>query len=285
MKAPFDLLAKEVIEEVCSLDCVVSIQEPVLADFLYADAIVDPPADPRVLDERGLLGRMVRERCAIEPFSRPPSVADIDRCMARVSLLRADKGLERALWVVSPGLPRSVIDEWALRPQRAWPRGVYSSRLRRLPRVVVVRELPRSRDTLMLRLMGRDEVLSAAIDDVRALPSDSWELPIVRRALLHVRTEIARMTRTEETSEEDAMRNQQINDEADRLFAEAEARGEARGAMTAAIQALRAVLSARGFALDSRTSERIERCSDRAELQRWIERAVRAPTLASVFDD
>jgi hypothetical protein len=156
MKAPFDLLAKGVIEEVCSIECTVSIQEPVPTDALYADALVDPPSDPSPLHKRGMLGRMVKERCAIEPFSRVPSQQDVDRCMARVSLLRADGDHDQVLWVVSPGHPKSVIATWGLTEDALWCRGVYTSALARLPRVVVVRELPRDRDTIMLRLMGRD---------------------------------------------------------------------------------------------------------------------------------
>ena len=43
------------------------------------------------------------------------------------------------------------------------------------------------------------------------------------------------------------------------------------------------VLAARGFAVDDTTRQRVEACVDMATLQRWIQRAIQAPSLAEVF--
>ncbi len=72
-----------------------------------------------------------------------------------------------------------------------------------------------------------------------------------------------------------------------REFARAEALGEARGKALgetlAKVQALHTVLRARGLSLDAPTEARIAACEDPATLDRWIERAVTAPTLDAVF--
>jgi Leu/Phe-tRNA-protein transferase len=81
------------------------------------------------------------------------------------------------------------------------------------------------------------------------------------------------------------MRYQRINEEADRLFAEAEARGEARGEAIGVAQALRDVLLARGFTIDADTEAHIAACAQPERLRAWITRAVAAPSLAAVFDD
>jgi hypothetical protein len=54
---------------------------------------------------------------------------------------------------------------------------------------------------------------------------------------------------------------------------------EVRGAATS----LLTVLAARGFAFDEATRQRVEACTDMTTLQRWIQRAIQAPSLAEVF--
>ena len=62
--------------------------------------------------------------------------------------------------------------------------------------------------------------------------------------------------------------------------AEGEAKGEAKGRA----EALLAVLTARGMALDASTRERIVSCTDSEQLQRWIMRAATASSLQEVLE-
>jgi hypothetical protein len=147
--------------------------------------------------------------------------------MARASMLRASQKANRVLWVISAGRASAAIESWTLRRAREWGAGVYASSVERAPRLVVVSELPRTRHTLLLRLMGREQVLSAALREVQALPGDSWEREFVWRALLRVRDELARMTGSESTREEETMRYQEIAEWADKMLESARAQGEA----------------------------------------------------------
>ena len=51
--------------------------------------------------------------------------------------------------------------------------------------VVVIRELPRHRNTLLLRLMGRRKTLRDALDDLQSMPEEAFErrlaMPLVLR--------------------------------------------------------------------------------------------------------
>lgn len=58
------------------------------------------------------------------------------------------------------------------------------------------------------------------------------------------------------------------------------ARGRAEGEANALLR----VLAARGFAVDAETEQRVRACTDLALLERWVTRAVTAPSLADVFD-
>ncbi len=54
-----------------------------------------------------------------------------------------------------------------------WPRGFFA--LHDCVRLVVVRQLPRRRDTLLLRLMGAGATLHEALADIAALPREAPE--------------------------------------------------------------------------------------------------------------
>lgn len=146
-------------------------------------------------------------------------------------------------------------------------------------------ELAKKRETLLLRLMGRDQVLSEALREAQALPVDAWEREFVWRALLRVRDDLARMTGAESTrEEEDAVRYQEIAEWADKMLESARAQGEALGRAQGEVEALLAVIAARGFVLDAASEERIRSCADGAVLRAWIVRAVSAPSLSAVFE-
>jgi hypothetical protein len=65
--------------------------------------------------------------------------------------------------------------------------------------------------------------------------------------------------------------------------AEGEARGEARGESRGEAKALIAVLDARGLSANEAQRERILACSELAQLERWIRRAVTIADVAELF--
>ena len=308
MQTPFDFLAKALIEATAAPYCDVRLQRPVADETLYADAVLDPRADGlEALAGRGMLGRIVCERCLIEPYSRVVRMADVERSLARLLLLR--RGLRegfRALWVVSAGRPSGVLREWALRPSARWGAGVYAGESRRAPRIIVVSELATERDTLVLRLMGRDAVLRRAVEDALALPREAWERAFVDRLLLRVGRDLRKMVGGAGVPEEFMRYYQQVIQEEQDRIAEAEARGramgeahgravgeaagraigeargEALGEARGGADALRLVLSARGFTLSEEHERRIA-ASDLATLRRWVVAAVTATSIEQVF--
>lgn len=77
-------------------------------------------------------------------------------------------------------------------------RGVYASPPLLYTGLVVVSELPRTRDTLLVRLLGAGVVLKHAIAELQALPAEAPErrlaLPILLRLRLAVPTDPAQQT-------------------------------------------------------------------------------------------
>jgi hypothetical protein len=285
MHNPFDFFAKALIEAALDGCCEVRVQHPVSDETLYADTVIDPIADAReLLTARGMLGRIARERCLIELFSGRVGLAELDVAMARASMLRRSPGSsDRTLWVITPFRPEVVLRAWSLEPSERWGEGVYIGRARRGPRVIVTSELEATRDTLVLRLMGREGVLLRAIDDAFRLPDDAWERRFVDRLLLRVHRDLPRMVGGSNIPEEFMLRYQQIlKEERDRL-AEARALGEAQGEVLGEANALRAVLHARGFTVTHEFEQRIGECRDLPMLRRWIVAAVTEPSIDRVF--
>jgi hypothetical protein len=73
---------------------------------------------------------------------------------------------------------------------KGWPRGFWAGPRLLAMGVVVLSELPRRRDTLLLRLLGRGRVLREAIDDLKALPADAKERELALPPLIALRFEV-----------------------------------------------------------------------------------------------
>src|SRR6185436_8533079 len=97
-------------------------------------------------------------------------------------------------WLVSTGRPESVVEAYGLLPLDGFPEGVLGRRAADALGVVVLRDLPRDRDTLLLRLMGAGEVLEAAIADLMALPEGARERDVAWGDLVELRVQIRQDT-------------------------------------------------------------------------------------------
>ena len=70
------------------------------------------------------------------------------------------------LWIISNGSPDSLIEAMRLRPMDGWPKGCFAGRPFDLFHLVVLRKLPGTPETLLLRLLGRGKTFDEATDDV-----------------------------------------------------------------------------------------------------------------------
>ncbi len=127
-----------------------------------------------------------------------------------------------------------AIDAWCMKPMRRWPRGCYASVVERGPRLVVTPELPPTRETLLLRMMGADGVLQRALDDLNALPRDAWERAVAEPLVALIRRDLARMGITLQLTEKDPVHDFKVIKQAwemrkSELRAEGKAEGKAEG--------------------------------------------------------
>jgi hypothetical protein len=155
-------------------------------------------------------------------------------------------------------------------------------------RVVALAELPRARDTLLLRLLGAGRVLREALADLAALPKGAWERGVTTPLLLHfglIQDGLPAAGEEEDVSEEIRAWYEDYLRKQEKLQADKLNQGRVEGEVKGEARALLATLRARGIQVPDAARERILAEKDPERLERWVERAAVASSLADVLDD
>ncbi|AUX28069.1 MULTISPECIES: hypothetical protein [Sorangium] len=300
-----DQFAKSLLRDGLSLVSAAETEVEVLAATQKIDVFSVPdPARDAERARMGLLGELAAEPSLFEPFHGTPSLRQVRRCLRKQ--LTWHHELERraraaagavvpeedadappqppvafpALVVISPGRPETVLDAYRCEPAQP---GVYHAVPGLVTRVVVLAELPRTRATLMLRLLGSGRVLREALADLTALPDDAWEKSIATPLLIHFRLGTQEPAIDEE-DEVSAEIRAWVKEYEQKLRAEARTEGLNEGRAAEAARAVLTALRVRGIAVPDVARERILAEKDPEMLERWHERAVVAASLAEVLD-
>jgi hypothetical protein len=267
---------------------------------------VPDPARAAEREKMGLLGELSVEPSLFEPFRNTPNLPPIRRVLCkqltwhhelerRASV--AARAVARAaghiapdapeepddeapqlvpfpwLVVISQGRPDTVIEMYGCKQVRP---GVYEAVAGLQMRVVVLAELPRTRATLLLRLLGSGRLLAEALGDLSALPADAWERSIATPLVVHFR-----LGQDEQaTNEEDA-----VSAEIRAWFEDYQQKLRAEGGTETRAGDVLTVLRVRGIAVPDAARERILAQKDPSLLERWLEKAAVAASIAEVIDD
>ena len=257
------------------------------ADAQAVDTWFEPdPGREASLRRAGLLGRMASGPTLFEPFRNTPGVEDARDCFRKqlaldhARILEARKREEPRpafprLWLFSSGRPEGVLRGYGMMP--SFPTGFYEGPEALMVGVVVLRELPRERDTLLLRLMGAGAVLKEAVAELARLPEDAWEREVAMPALLAARVEIPQDS-SDESEREFLMSTQDVYEEWERKTREQGValgleRGLERGreeGEQAVKRALTLVYEARFGAVPGSIADAIESVHNLPTLERWL---------------
>jgi hypothetical protein len=301
MRNHFDHLAKELGQAALGPSGITVVNEPITAETQYADLRYEPdPARQAARDRLGLLGRIASDVCLLEVYSQAPSAEEFRACLAKHVAhwqQRARQGRSAAkaatardpevpgdgapaavapvvdpfLWVIAAGTPTTLLTKLRMVPAADWPTGVYwfGEDVLRIG-LVAARELPRDRTTLLVRLMAAGPLLASAVPEVARLARDAPERAVAEPILL----DFQRMLGHHET---------RTSDEQEFLMAMQQTWEDAR-TETRANDVL-TVLRVRGIAVPDAVRRQIQAERDLARLERWLERAIMARSLAEVIDD
>jgi hypothetical protein len=270
----FDRAGKDLLRASLEPDGPFESDAEVSPETQRADAWFTPdPERPATRRDLGLLYRLTETACLLEPFHAAPGEDEAGECVRKVLNFRHVLSLRDpapplpVLWILSAGRPSSAIEAFGLQPADGWPVGVY-----RAPRglhagLVAVSELPRTRETLLLRLMGAGRVFREAVAELAALPPEARESALARPVLLRYRLEITQAPgkRTSE-DEEFVMSTLDIVAEWER---EKEANGFRRGRETGIIECLIDLYRARFGSMPEDLQRLVEATHDPETVRGW----------------
>jgi hypothetical protein len=284
----FDLISKKILRGALEPGGAVASQlEIPSADAQAVDTWFDPdPAREASLLRAGLLGRMATGPTMFEPFHNTPGVDDFRACQRKQLALDHARVLEARkreepprpafprLWLMSSGRSEGVFRGYEMRPMPSFPPGFYEGAEAMVVGVVVLRELPRTRDTLLLRLMGAGSVLAEAVAELARLPEDAWEREVAMPALLAARVEIPQDS-SDESEREFLMSTQDLYEEWERKtrergLAQGLTQGREEGREQEVKRAITLLYEARFGAMPRSITDAIEAAHDTATLERWL---------------
>jgi hypothetical protein len=304
MHSPFDQLAKKVGKEALDASGPTVVQYEISRNAQHADIRHDPdPARDAERARLGLLGRIAADLCLIEIYAHAPSSAEIRACLSKhfahweecerkvraQNKRRKEKGLlpepfvEPRLWIIAAAASAPMLLKLRTNAAFGWPAGVHfhGDDLYRVG-IVVAAELPRDRTTILVRIMAAGPVLADAVADLAALPADAHERAVAEQILVHLEHALGRKpSRTPE--EEEFIVNMKGTWEKARE--KAQELGLKQGRTEARAGDVLTVLRVRGIAVPDVARERILTQNDPELLERWLERAILAVSVAEVIDE
>jgi hypothetical protein len=281
-----DLLCKHLLREALDPISTVELEKPVAPlDEQRIDVYCElrpelPPPD--ALPHLGLVRRMaeVERRFLIEPFSSTPSVDSVDDNLRKKfnlhhGLKKAAKGVpspKPVLWVLSPGRPEEVLQGYVGAPVAGWPSGFYRCAPELATWIVVLAEVSKTADTLLLRLMGPATMQLEALRELDALPMD----PAQRQPWIDILADVRYLFDEEpDLSPEEKTIMTELRQRWEREKADLRAEGKA--------EAILSVLVARGFKVSDGVRQHVLGCKDPSTLERWLARAITAASDAEVI--
>ncbi len=293
----FDQFAKNILRDALARASTAEQEVEVVGAPQKIDVYCVP--DPTREAERaqmGLLGELSAAPTLFEAFHNTPSLGEVRRCVckqhtwhgeltrrARVASRPASSTSEApadssdapfpALVIVGPGRPVTVLD--AYRCEREFP-GVYRAAWGLGLCVIVLPELPRTRETLLLRLLGSGRGLGEALTELSRMPEGAWERRVAMPLVVHFRLWI---------EEPKAQQEEIVSAEIQAWFEDYQQKLRAEGRNEERARALLTVLRVRGVAVPEAARERVLAQKDPDQLERWLEKAAVASSVVEVLDD
>lgn len=277
----FDQLSKSLLRDTLAVGGQVHSEHEVPGATQTIDGwFVPDPARRPALIQRGLLGRLSRSIPALlEPFHDPPDIGEVRACIHKQLALDRHRQREAArtqekqekrppfprLWILSAGRPRRVLKAYGFTPMPGWPPGCWRRSKADALSLIVIRDLPPVRDTLMLRLMGRGAVLRRALADLDRLPEDAWERQVAMHHLMQLRI-VVKDNPTDDEEREYLMTTQSLYEA---WVKQTRDEGHKLGELAMARRGIRAIYEARLGPMPATLVAILDATEDLARLEAW----------------
>lgn len=204
-----DQFAKDYLEELLSPYGDVQAPRRVAGEVRQID-VWFAPALPLTSDlaTLGLLGRFAASTALFEPFRNAATANEICDCLLKLLEVRGEwqrdanrnnRNLQESalpnLWILTPTASAPLLSGFGANQKEDWLCGIHFLPAYLRTAIVAIHQLPRTSETLWLRVLGRGKVQKQAIDELQSLPADNafrgiaLELPYSLRRDLQVTQE------------------------------------------------------------------------------------------------
>jgi hypothetical protein len=180
-QTPFDQLSKQYLTEFLAPLGEVKRQYEVPGEAKFVDVWFVPHPVALPIEDLGLLGQMARQPALFEPFRDVPTRTKVRVSVMKLVWVQEDErrkaGKEELpegelplLWILAATTSRPLLQAANVVIQPGWPTGVYFMGDLLKTAIVAIDQLPVVPETLLLRILGRDDTQKQAIEEVIALP-------------------------------------------------------------------------------------------------------------------
>ena len=182
-RTPFDAFSKQLLEEFLSPFGTVELNREIAGESRFVDVWFSPFAPPDL--SLGLLARIAATPCLIEPYRNAPGFSEIRSCLLKLFLVHSDQQRQARredaslsedrlphLWILSPTASEMSLNSFGAIQSLDWLSGIYSFPTALRTSIVVIHQLPKTPDTLWLRILGRGKTQQQAVEEILALPED-----------------------------------------------------------------------------------------------------------------
>lgn len=180
----YDQFSKDYLETLLSPYGIVEVAKQIPGEIREVDLYFIPHT-PTIPEELGILAQLANTPSLFEPYRNPVTPKEIEDCLLKLLEIRGqlvreskrnktnivDLQLPR-LWIITPTASRQIIAQFGTRLATSWGEGIYCSPELFKTGIIVVHQLPVTKETLWLRLLGRGKVQQQAIDELLALADD-----------------------------------------------------------------------------------------------------------------
>lgn len=198
-----DQFAKQYLKELLTPLGNVETSRDIAGEVRQIDVFFAPKAEPDVEPTvLGLLGQIAAKPAALEPFRSPVQTVEIRSCLGKLFDVHAEYERVAArdntriaeadlpqLWILSPTVSDAMLAGFGAIPEpENWVNGVYFLSPSLKAAIIAIHQLPRTPETLWLRVLGKGNVQKQAIAELRELPSDNFFRLSALELLYNLRT-------------------------------------------------------------------------------------------------
>jgi hypothetical protein len=187
-KFPYDEFAKGFLGSLLSPIGNVQTSFKISSEVREVDIYFQPNEPSLNVSELGLLAQLAKQSIILEPFRSKVKAHQVRFCLGKTvdlhaQIFREIKRIENRepqdneypfLWILTPTISTTILELYrATIAAEIGMAGVYTMGDGLKAGIVAIHQLPKNPATLWFRLLGRDRVLSEAIEEVTNLPPES----------------------------------------------------------------------------------------------------------------